>query len=81
MKPTEHWCSSAHRWRVGGPAGRTHLTVGLHVLEGLHQTQGLVHTSADRKVIHTHVLHDTSGINDEQASAGQEEQWSGIWQL
>lgn len=40
--------------------------MGLHELEGLHQTEGLLYTAAYRQVIHTHVLHHTVRINDEQ---------------
>lgn len=62
-----------HRWGLGGPAGRTHLTVGLHKLEGLHQAKRLFNTTAHRKVVHTHVSHHTVGINDKQASEAQQQ--------
>lgn len=60
-----------HCWGVRGPAGRTHLAVGLHKLERLHQTKGFVYRTAHRQVVHTHVLHHTIWINDEQASERQ----------
>lgn len=61
-----------HRWGLGGPAGRTHLAVGLHKLEGLHQTKGLFDRPAHWQVVHTHVLHYTTWINNEQTPVGQQ---------
>lgn len=60
-----------HCWGVGGPAGRTHLTMGLHELERLHQAKGLFDTPAHWKVVHAHVLHHAAGVDDEQAPEGQ----------
>lgn len=60
-----------HRWGIRGPAGRTNLAVGLHKLERLHQTEGLFYATAHWQVVHTHVLHHTVWINDEQAPEGQ----------
>lgn len=60
-----------HRWGIGGPAGRTHLTVRLHKLERLHDTKRLFYTTAHWKVVHTHVFHNTVWINDKQAPEGE----------
>lgn len=60
-----------HRWGLWGPAGRTHLAVGLHKLERLHQTKSLFYTTAHRQVVHTHVSHHAGWIDDEQAPEGQ----------
>lgn len=60
-------CAGSYRRGLGGPAGRTHLSVSLHILEGLHQAQSLLHRPAHRQVVHTHVLHHAIGINDEEA--------------
>ena len=37
--------------RVRGPASRADLSVLLHKLESLDQTQSFIHTSADRQVV------------------------------
>lgn len=57
-----------HCWGFWGPAGWAHLPMGLHKLKRLHQTKRLVWWTAHRQVVHTHVLHHTIWINDEQAS-------------
>lgn len=59
-----------HRRGLGGPAGWTHLTVGLHKLEGLHQAQRLFYTAAHWEVVHTHVSHHAVWIDEKQASEG-----------
>lgn len=61
---------TAHRRGVGGPAGRAHLPVSFHELEGPHQAKGLVHAAADWQVVHAHVPHHAVWVNDEQASGG-----------
>lgn len=59
-----------HRWGLRSPAGRAHLAVGLHKLERLHQTKGLLYTTAHWQVVHTQVLHHSVRIDDEQAPGG-----------
>lgn len=63
----------SHRWGLGVPAGRTHLTVGLHKLECFHQAKGLLYAPAHRQVIDAHVPHHTVRVDDEQAPEGQDE--------
>lgn len=53
--------------RLRGPAGRTNFPMCLYKLEGLYQTKGLLWGASDRQIVHTHVLHHTVRVNDEQA--------------
>ena len=50
------------------PVGGTHLAVLSDELEGLHQTQSLVHAAADREVVHGDVLDHSLRVDDEQAA-------------
>lgn len=59
-----------NRRRLRSPAGRTHLTVGLHKLECLHQAKGLFYASTHGKVVDAHVFHNTTGVDNEQSSDG-----------
>ena len=53
------------------PARGAHLTVLVCVLEGLYQTQGLIHRAAYWQVIDGDLAQVTFVINDEQASVGR----------
>lgn len=58
---------------LGSPVGRAHLSMCLHILEGFHQPQSLLHTSANRKIVHTHVSHYSIRIDEEKAPARQKQ--------
>lgn len=47
------------------PAGRTHLTVGLHKLECLHQAKGFLYAPTHGKVVDANVFHHTTGVDNE----------------
>lgn len=47
------------------PAGRTHLTVGLHKLECLHQAKGFLYASTHGQVVDANVFHHTTGVDNE----------------
>lgn len=53
------------------PAGRTHLTVGFHELECLHQPKGLLYGTAHRQVVDAHVFHHAAGVDNEQSPGGK----------
>ena len=44
-----------------------HLPVLLHKLEGLDESEGLVHAPAHGEVIDGHLPHHTLGVDDEEA--------------
>lgn len=56
------------RLLAGLPVGGTHLAVLGDELEGLHQTQHLVHAATHGEVVHGDLLDDTLGIDDEQTT-------------
>ena len=58
---------------AGLPVGGTHLAVLRDELEGLHQTQRLVHAAAHREVVHGDVLDHALGVDDEQAAESDAE--------
>lgn len=53
---------------TGLPASGTHLSVLVSELEGLYQSQGLIHGATHWQVIHGDLTQVTLVINDEQAS-------------
>ena len=53
---------------TGLPVGRTHLTVLGHKLEGLHETENLIHTTTDGEVVHGDLLNHSLGVDDEQST-------------
>lgn len=59
-----------NRRGLRSPAGRTHLTVGLHKLECLHQAKGLLHAPTHGQVVDAHVFDHTTGVNNEQSPDG-----------
>lgn len=59
------------RGGLRSPAGRTHLTVGLHKLERLHQAKGLLYAAAHGQVVDAQVFHHPAGVDDEQAPDGE----------
>ena len=53
------------------PVGRANLIwVGLHVLEGLQNPQGLIHVAANRQVVDGGMHDHTIGVDDEQTTQG-----------
>lgn len=60
-----------NRGGLRSPAGWTHLTVGLHKLERLHQAKGLLYAPTHRQVVDAHVFHHTAGVDDEQSPDGE----------
>lgn len=65
---TEHDKTETDRILTRLPACRTHLPVLIRVLEGLHQSQGLVHATTYRQVVHRNLPNNPLLINDEQPS-------------
>lgn len=54
----------------GLPIGRTYLAMLVGELDGLQDTQGLINTAPDRKIIDGGVANDTLGINNEKSTEG-----------
>lgn len=65
---TEHDKTETDRILARLPACRTHLPVLIRVLEGLHQSQGLVHATTHWQVVHRNLPNNTLLVNDEQPS-------------
>lgn len=61
------WDVDTNRGGLRSPAGRTHLTMGLHKLERLHQAKGLLYAPTHGQVVDAHVFHHTAGVDDEQS--------------
>lgn len=59
------------RGRLWRPVRWADLPVGLHILEGLHQAQGLLHAPAHWEVVDAQVLDDPIGVNYEEASQSE----------
>lgn len=59
-------------YRIGSwsPACWTDLAVGISVLEGLNQTNCLIHRSSHRQIVHCDLAQHTGLVNDEEASQG-----------
>ena len=55
-------------WSLWLPVCRTHLPVLLYKLESFDQSQSLVHTATNRKIIDAHLSDNTTGVDDEQSS-------------
>lgn len=53
-----------HGLASGLPVGGTHLTVHVHILEGLHQTQVLVGVSSHGQVVDGRVTDDAVLVDD-----------------
>jgi hypothetical protein len=53
-----------HGLGAWGPAGWTHLAIGVTVLEALDESKGFAHIPADWEIIHSHVTEDTLIVND-----------------
>lgn len=62
--------SFTHRLASWLPSGRTHFAVLVGELEGLNQSQHLVHGASNGQVIHGDVSQDSLFGNDEQATSG-----------
>jgi hypothetical protein len=54
------------------PFSRAHLSLFIGVLEGLHQSQGLVHGAAHREVVHGDLTQSAGSVNDEKASEAKQ---------
>ena len=51
-----------HGLLAGFPSGRADLSVLVGELEGLHQTEGLIDSTADRKIVDSDLEHDQTQI-------------------
>ena len=58
----------AHRIAARFPAGRTHFTVTVRVLEGLDETEGLVDAAPHRQVVHGDLAQHLLVVDDEEAA-------------
>ena len=59
-----------HSLAAGLPVGGAHLTVHIHILEGLHQSQVLIRVSSHWQVVDRRVTHNPVFVNDVGGSVG-----------